>query len=204
MADTTFFLNDCLDRLKRGELGARDELIGGASRRLVALANQMLQQNQRIARWEGADDLFQRAAIRLHQSLAEVVPPTAEDFLRFAAAKLRRELIELARHYYGPLGLGANHATPVPGCKTADEAFQNAAWIAEYSPQRLALWTEFHSAVDRLPEIERRVFDLLWYHQLTQVEAAQILKVPERQLRRYWQSARLNLRRLIGDTVEMF
>ncbi|MFO0844469.1 MAG: hypothetical protein U0797_19080 [Gemmataceae bacterium] len=41
-----------------------------------------------------------------------------------------------------------------------------------HDPQRLAGWSEFHAAIEKLPAEEREVFDLLWYHELPQAEAA--------------------------------
>ena len=42
-------------------------------------------------------------------------PLSVRDFFRLAAALIRRELIDLARRYSGPMGLGANTAGPGPG-----------------------------------------------------------------------------------------
>jgi RNA polymerase sigma-70 factor (ECF subfamily) len=58
---------------------------------------------------------------------------------------------------------------------------------------RLAFWTEFHSRVEGLPEEEREVFDLLWYQELSQAEAAGLLDVSERTIKRRWAAARLKL-----------
>jgi RNA polymerase sigma-70 factor (ECF subfamily) len=60
-------------------------------------------------------------------------------------------------------------------------------------PSHLAAWTEFHSQIDRLPAEEREIFDLLWYQELSQAEAAAQLGVSERTVKRRWQSARLLL-----------
>ena len=201
MTETTALLNICLDRLKNGDQRARDELVARASRRLAALAERMLRDYPRVARWEHSDDLFQRAAMRLHRSLTEIVPSTAEEFFRLAALQLRRELKDMARHYFGPEGLGANHSKSTPKSKRSvalSRAFD--PHDSSSDPHKLALWTEFHSAVEKLPEIEKRVFDLLWYHELSQVQAAEILQVTDRQLRRYWQSARLKLQEFMGES----
>ena len=54
-------------------------------------------------------------------------------------------------------------------------------------------WTDFHRLAGGLPEAEREVFDLLWYQDLTQEEAAALLGVDVRTVQRRWRSARLNL-----------
>jgi RNA polymerase sigma factor (sigma-70 family) len=58
----------------------------------------------------------------------------------------------------------------------------------------LAAWAEFHARVEGLPAEERDAFDLLWYHQLTHAEAAELLGVSESTVRRRWTAARLRLR----------
>jgi hypothetical protein len=47
------------------------------------------------------------------------------------------------------------------------------------------------------PMEEREVFDLLWYHALTQAEAAELLQVTDRTVKRRWRSARLRLHRAL-------
>jgi RNA polymerase sigma factor (sigma-70 family) len=202
MSETTLFLENCLARLKSGDDRARDELVTRVSRRLMVLSERMLRDYPGVSRWEQADDLFQQASVRLHKCLADVVPATPADFLRLAGLQLRRELIDMARHYFGPNGHGANHASDYVSCKQSlHSVVGDLPDDSGTSPESLAMWTEFHTVVESLPEPERAVFDLLWYHELTQAEAAEVLNVNERQIRRYWQSARLKLRKLMGDFV---
>ena len=54
-------------------------------------------------------------------------------------------------------------------------------------------WTEFHEQVRALPEEEQEVFNLVWYEQLTQEQAAEVLGVTTRTVRRRWQDARYRL-----------
>ena len=66
-------------------------------------------------------------------------------------------------------------------------------------PSTLAEWTDFHEKVQRLPQTEREVFDLLWYEGLTQAETAQLLGVTDRTVKNRWRSAKLELHRLLGE-----
>jgi DNA-directed RNA polymerase specialized sigma24 family protein len=50
-----------------------------------------------------------------------------------------------------------------------------------------------------LPTEEREVFDLLWYQELSHGEAAAVLGISERILRRRWLAARQRLHQLLGD-----
>jgi RNA polymerase sigma-70 factor (ECF subfamily) len=181
-----------IDRLQAGDPSARDELIRSACDRLQNLTRKMLRRYPRVKRWEETDDVFQSATMRLYRTLQEVTPKTAEEFFRLAALNIRRELLDLVKHYYGPRGHGANHAS-TPGGDPDDSRPQAEKSDITRDPFRLADWSEFHQHIDTLPDEERQIFDLLWYQGLTQAEAAQLLNVAERTIKRRWQSARLKL-----------
>src|SRR5262249_51638827 len=144
-------------------------------------------------RWEATDDVLQNAALRLCRALQDVRPDSVRSFLNLAALQIRRELIDLARHYEGPHGLGRHHLSRAP--TEASEAVPNPldASTDTHDPAGLASWTEFHHTVEALPEAEREVFHLLWYQGLTQREAAALLGVTERVARHRWRSAQLKL-----------
>lgn len=177
-----------IDRLRAGDRGARDELLGHACERLRRLTRKMLQGYPRVKRWELTDDVLQNALLRLWTALQEVTPRSAREFFGLASLQIRRELIDLAYRYYGPQGLGAHHSshveTPEPGDSTQD-------------PGRLAVWTEFHQRVESLPEEEREAFDCLWYQGLTHREAAALLGISEATMKRRWVAARRRLHALL-------
>jgi RNA polymerase sigma-70 factor (ECF subfamily) len=185
---------DLLDRLRAGDSSARDALIALAQARFVALARAMLRRYPQVRRWEQTDDLLQAALVRLHRSLAEVRPDGLEHFDNLAAAQVRRELIDLARHHRGPEGLAAHHHTDGadPGSRLAQVADGSGR------PESLEEWAAFHDAVERLPEEERRVMDLLWYRGLTHAQAAEALGVATKTVQRRWASARLMIRDALG------
>ena len=68
-------------------------------------------------------------------------------------------------------------------------------------PGDLALWTEFHETIDQLPQRLREVFDLLYYHGMTQEEAAAVLGVSDRTVRERWRDAKVELTDLLGDSL---
>jgi RNA polymerase sigma-70 factor (ECF subfamily) len=165
-------------------------LIAIAQGRFAALARAMLRRYPHVRRWEETDDLLQAALVRLHRSLAEVRPEDVPHFDNLAATQIRRELIDLARSYHGPEGLGANHHTDGtdPGVRLAHVAKETGR------PELLEEWTAFHEAVNLLPEEERQVMDLLWYRGLTHAQAAEALGVATKTIQRRWASARLLIR----------
>jgi RNA polymerase sigma-70 factor (ECF subfamily) len=95
-----------LDRLRAGDASARDELLTMACERLRRLARKMLRGYPGVRRWEQTDDVLQNAAVRLCRALEAVHPASVRDFINLAAVQVRRELIDLARHYDGPEGAG--------------------------------------------------------------------------------------------------
>ena len=189
----TLLIQVYLDRLRDGDETARGELLQCASERLRSLARKMLRAYPRVHRWEETDDVLQNAALRLHRTLGEIVPATPRDFFRVAALNIRRELLDLAKHYFGPLGHGAQHASWGSGDSSAGAPAPADRGDLSTEPSRLAAWGEFHEQIGALPDEEREVFDLLWYQGLNQAEAAELLGVSERTIKRRWQAARLRL-----------
>jgi RNA polymerase sigma-70 factor (ECF subfamily) len=193
-ADASVQIRHCLERLRAGDEAARDELLAYAVERLRRLARKLLRDDfPRLRRWEETDDVFQNAAWRLHRALASAVPPTPLDFYRLAAVQVRRELLDLARHHYGPHGPAAHHASAAGEETDAPAGGPAASPDDTHDPARLAEWTEFHRQVDELPDAERAVADLLWYQGLPQEEAAALLGVDVRTVQRRWQRVRLLL-----------
>jgi RNA polymerase sigma-70 factor (ECF subfamily) len=115
------------------------------------------------------------------------------NFFALAAQQIRRELIDLARHYYGPLGHGTKHASRpgTEGTQIADRP------DSTFEPSDLAEWCEFHEQIDHLPEEEREVIDLLFYQGLTQADAAALLNVTVRTVQRRWHAALLKVHMLL-------
>jgi RNA polymerase sigma-70 factor (ECF subfamily) len=189
MAHTTE-AQDLLERLRGGDDSARNGLIKLAQGRFVALARAMLRRHPHVRRWEETDDLLQAALFRLHRSLGQVQPESVRHFDNLAAAQIRRELIDLARSYYGPEGFGAKHHTDGtdPGGRLAEAVDEDG------SPESLESWAAFHEAVDRLPEAEREVVNLLWYDNRTHAQAAEVLGVATKTIQRRWAAARLMIR----------
>lgn len=192
----------CLDRLRTGDEAARGALIECAGQRLERLTRKMLHSWDRVHRWEDTSDVYQSALMRLYRALADTHPATVVDFFRLAALNIRRELFDMAKHYYGPRGEGANHATGVwtPMSDDGEPLAWEPADVGD-APDNLAAWAEFHAQVDRLPDDERVLFDLLWYQELSQAEAASLLNISERTVKRRWASARLHLHKILEGTL---
>src|SRR5262249_46336820 len=97
------------------------------------------------------------------------------EFFGHTSAWMRDVLCDLLRKACGrggirpaglPLDGGPSDAGPrhEPSCDTFDG-------------EKVSRWTEFHEASARLPDDLRAVFDLLWYQELSQADAAALLGV---------------------------
>jgi RNA polymerase sigma factor (sigma-70 family) len=198
----TTVIQGWLDQLNAGNESAREALFASALARLTRLARRMLRDFHRVARWEQADDVLQNALVRLDRSLRAVRPRTAKDFFRLAAAQIRRELIDLARHYFGPAGAAAHHSTRQ---RSGEHHGATAPDVeppdTSHDPARLAAWTDFHAQIALLADDDRELFDLLWYHGLTQAEVGTVLNVSERTVNKRWIAARLKLADALGGQL---
>jgi RNA polymerase sigma factor (sigma-70 family) len=133
--------------------------------------------------------------LRLLRALEQVSPETPRDFFRLAALQIRRVLLDLVRQVEGRDG---RRPTPVQ----PSEGDSRSPFEPEQStldPARLAVWEEFHQAVEKLPPEEREVFELLWYHGLSQDEAAEVLGVDKSTVKRRCRRAREKLARVIPE-----
>lgn len=184
-----------LDRMRAGDTVARDELFRRVVGRLERLTRKMLKSYPGVRRWAQTDDVLQSALIRLLRALEDVRPATMREFFGLTAEQIRRELIDLARHFYGPQGPGAKHASH--GGDQGSNGPLNARLNWSDEPSVLAGWCEFHEEVRRLPPEEREVVDLLFYQKLPQAEAAALLHVTVRTVQRRWHAALLKLHEIL-------
>ena len=191
-------LRDLIDRVQAGDPAAQNELLTAAGARLERLARRMLRQFPNVGRWADADDVLQDSTVRLLRTLRAVRPTSTAGFFNLAAVHIRRELLDLARHFGGRHGLGARHDTPSPGAPAnALEVAQDQRDTAD----DLEEWGLFHEAVERLPVEEREVVGLAFYHGWTHAQIAELLQVTDRTVRRYWQSACLRLNAALGGRL---
>jgi len=156
-----------------------------------------------VHRWEETCDVLQNSLLRLYRSLADTRPSRTVDFFRLAALNIRRELHDLAKHYYGPRGVGANYVAtvwdgqvspmatnrsvgrPPTPVKTGESGGLGGIPCSGRAPTRARARTVRPSVVQ----------------ELSQSEAAALLNVSERTLKRRWAAARLRLHKMLVDTL---
>ena len=188
-AGTDTEIQGLIDRAKAGDQTSKEALLDHACDRLFRLTRKMFHSSGDLRRWEQTDDVFQGSMLRLHKALEKTQVESVRHFFNLAALQIRRELIDNARKHFGPQGIAANHHTDMQ----APDDLGGSLHAAFTEPEDLSQWTQFHTLVETLPEDEREVVNLLFYEALTQEEAAQVLAVNVRTVKRRWQSARLKL-----------
>lgn len=188
-AGTDTAIQGLIDRANAGDPASREALLEHACDRLQRLTRKIFHSSGDLRRWEETADVFQNSMLRLHHALSATKVESVRHFFNLAALQIRRELIDLARHHFGPEGFARNHHTDL---QPADEHGGSLQRTGE-EPEDLSEWTEFHQRVEKLPESEREVVNLLFYEALTQGEAARLLGVNVRTVKRRWQAARLRL-----------
>jgi DNA-directed RNA polymerase specialized sigma24 family protein len=180
-------------RLRVEDESARKELRDCACRRLNQLAGKMLKGPPGEPPGDQMERAVEDAIVHLYQALSEARPAGARELFGFAALNIRRALVDLARQCADLQGSRANYATlgnEPGGAALPPEGPEQPETGGRGRP---GAWIEFHSQVERLPEEDRELYDLLWYLDLAPAEAAPLLNVSSEVLRRRWQSARLKL-----------
>ncbi len=187
--DNTTQLQHWLDLIQVGDDDAREALIRHSCERLKRLTRKMLRGYPRLRRWEETDDVLQDTLLRLDRCLKDVKPDSVQYFFGLAATQIRRSLIDLTRHHFGPEGDAAHYQSDNADKCGKGIVTQKADLSVE--PKTLDAWRDFHEQVERLPDKEREVFHLIWYDGLLQQEVASVLNVDLRTVKRHWQSARI-------------
>src|SRR5262245_34326857 len=155
----TVRLHACVVRWQAGDREAADELLRSVGRRLELIARKMLRGFPNVRGWVDTNDLVQGTLLRLLATLQKLQPTSPRHFFNLAAVHVRRELVDLARHFAGkeftPLDAVDPDETPTTG-----------------PPEDLDLWYRFHEAVENLPTEEHELVGLVFYHGWTHAQAA--------------------------------
>jgi RNA polymerase sigma factor (sigma-70 family) len=189
----------CLNRWAAGDPLARDDLFRATRDRLLVMTRVLMVRFSRLRRWVESEDVLHNALPRLESALEQIPINTTREFLSIASLNIRRELLDLVRHYFGAHGLGANYGTPPAGPVGRSEELAESR---QSDPALLAQWAEMHEIVSGLPDEEREVFALRVYQGLTIDEIAGVLDVSTRTVKRRWLAARVWLARRLGRGID--
>jgi RNA polymerase sigma-70 factor (ECF subfamily) len=177
---------DLIGRVASKDPAARNELLRRVAGNLERLTHKLLIGYPSVRRWCETGDVLQNASVRLLRSLEQISPADPRQFFGLAAEQIRRELIDLARHFNGPHGVGKNHAS-----RGGEEP------VVAAPSDGMADWQEFHERIASLADVDREIFGLLYYQGLSQAEAAEVLGLSVGAVQQRWQRARLRLHDVI-------
>lgn len=181
---TTAHLQELLNSLQSRCDDARDALLNHSLNRIRLLAQKMFRRQADLRVLAETDDVVSNAMIRLHRALESVRPETVRAFYGLAAQHIRWVLQDLIREKQNRVAV-EYRADPVDRADPIGE------------PSDLLSWSDFHDCISKLPLADRELFDALFYQGLEQAEAADLLGIPLRTLKRRWLNARLHLVELL-------
>ena len=178
--EETLKLERGIEQLSSGDSSVRGELLNLACQRLLRLTARLRRDFQQLEGDATTEEVFQNASLRLYQAMHDTPIKDVRHFYQLAAIHIRRELIELGQQ-----------------CQSLGKPSSSDVDAEQETLPELQQWALFHDGVDKLPNDQREVVDLIWYHELNRDEAADLLGVPMPQVRRLWRSARLSLHDLL-------
>lgn len=189
-------LTESVARLAAGDLSARERILERCGTRLRLLARRMLRRFPEVHRHDDTDDVFQQAALRLHDALGDMTRrgETPRSIMALAATQVRRTLLDLARRNRGPWSHAANHDTNVDA-----GGGHHVERLTDSAVEPLDRWEAFHAAVESLPDEEREVVLLAWYMGADQRSIATMAGCSERTVRSRWRQARERLRTALAS-----
>jgi RNA polymerase sigma factor (sigma-70 family) len=178
-------IRNLLERINAGDRLAREELLQESKERLQRMASKLLDGFPRLRHYGHAEtgDVISEVMLKLYQSFDAVEFLSPEQFINIAAQKIRYCLLDLARvlkreiDERGKAGVIDLGVSPDLATGWADKG---SGGLTEDD------WAEFHLAVEKLPEEEKRVFTLRHYGGWSREETAVILEISEKTVtRRY-------------------
>jgi RNA polymerase sigma factor (sigma-70 family) len=204
--ETRAVLQASLERAVTGDGEARRRLLELTRDRLVRHARRFL--HGRYARLEPlaqTDDVVQQLYVKILQNQdrfwvnarGEPVRSLAE-FFGHASAWMRDVLCDQLRKAYGR---DDNRPAVVPlDGSPSDTGPRYEPSSNTLDGEKVQRWTEFHEAAARLPDDQRAVFDLLWYQEMSQAEAAGLLGIAVPTVKLRWLKARLQVQQALGGS----
>jgi RNA polymerase sigma factor (sigma-70 family) len=178
-----------IDRLNAGDGAARAELVKSAYPRLLEVVGKRLNHFARVARWEQVEDVTQEAALKLWGALKDISPRTVGEFWVMAGEHVRRVLLDLIRHHFGPQRLAAYTEIRLGAAPEPVDA--------RIDPANLDRWTALHEQIDQLPQEERSIVMAVWYGGLSLAAAARVFGISPDTAQRRWKAARVRLRHVL-------
>ncbi|MFO0810725.1 MAG: sigma-70 family RNA polymerase sigma factor [Gemmataceae bacterium] len=180
----------------------RPQAAGPEFRKILArvelLSRAMFKKFVRVGRFVEVEDVTQNVLVRMLRALESTRPNSTRHFYSLTNELIRRELLDLARHYYGPRGHGSNLTGVVVGGGEGEFAPADTG-ATDAGGAELDRLTIFHEAIAELPIEQREAVGLTYYHGWTQAQIAELFQVSVRTVQRWTEAAATALREKVGQ-----
>jgi RNA polymerase sigma-70 factor (ECF subfamily) len=183
--------------LQHGRADAAEPVCREIMARVERLARVMLKRFPRVGRFVDAEDVVQNCLMRLLAACRQIRPTSRRHFYALTGELIRRELLDLTKHYYGPHGHGTNLVDVAVG--EGEREYPPADPTSDLTDLERA--AAFHEAVGKLPAREQEAIVLMYYHGWTQAGIADLFRVSIRTVQRWQESGIAHLRQMFlnGD-----
>ncbi|QGJ71203.1 Hypothetical protein PBC10988_29070 [Planctomycetales bacterium 10988] len=182
--NTLSSIEECLERLNRGDKTAWEELNTHAFDRLIVQCRRIIRQklskpNPLITENALAAEVYQRLTSAMQKK--NVQPKTAREFFGLTARHIHWQILDMLRK------------------RTENQAEEDLLYslTGEKNPSQDAeqneAWLRFWTAVDGFSEEEREVFELLWINGLSQYEAAQTMGKTRNRVDSIWRRIKIKI-----------
>lgn len=163
--------------------------------RVEKFTGAMFKKFPRVGRFVEIEDVVQNTLVRLLRAMHNIRPESTRHFYALANESIRRELLDMTKHFYGPRGHGVNLAAVAVGDGSGE---LDPADAAPGLTAELDKMTAFHEVVEKMPPEEREVVGLTYYHGWTQAEIANLFGVSVRTVQRWHDAATETLKMVLG------
>jgi RNA polymerase sigma factor (sigma-70 family) len=204
--ESTAVLQLQLERALAGDAEARQRLLELTRNRLMHHARRFLHSRYaRLEPFQQTDDVVQELYLKILENQdrfwvnADGTPVrTLAEFFGHTSAWVRDVLCDLLRKAYGRAD---NRPAMLPlDSDTSGAGARHEPGSSTLNGEKIQRWTEFHEAAARLPDDLRAVFDLLWYQEMSQADAAALLGIAVPTVKLRWMKARLQVQQALGGS----
>jgi RNA polymerase sigma factor (sigma-70 family) len=185
--DTTSDVRELIERLRAGDDLARRALLDRIHHRLRRIAATVSRKEfPRLRAQHDLESIVDEAWAQLMMALQTTHPATAEDFYKLVFRKVRHVLLDMARRQ----SRHDHHRRQMPiDPGGSEDAREFDVPDTTNEPFRLAVWTELHREVEKLPDAQRLVFDCHYLAGFSQAETARLLDMHPKEVSRLWLAA---------------
>ena len=185
---TSQLIQDKLDLFLQGDQAAKKELVNIAYEKLLLLSRKLLGGFDRSKLEDETAGIVHESWLRLDKAIDEVKPATIGQFFGLASLQMTRVLLDKIRKFEGRGKAKKRKSTSMN--QSDDEL---ALPDRQNNARQTEIALDVLEGISALADPEREAVELIFFHSLTQAEAASIVGVHEDTIKRRWMAAKVAL-----------